>query len=77
MLYLGIDQHRKQLTVCVRDEQGELCCGGRSARGPRVREFLGRAAAGTRRATWRSWRCAASTIGWCGCCAERRPVRRC
>jgi hypothetical protein len=24
MLYLGIDQHRKQLTVCVRDEQGDV-----------------------------------------------------
>jgi len=23
MLYLGIDQHRKQLTVCVRNEEGE------------------------------------------------------
>jgi len=24
MLYLGIDQHRKQLAVCVRDEQGDV-----------------------------------------------------
>ena len=24
MLYLGIDQHRKQLTVCIRDEQGDV-----------------------------------------------------
>jgi predicted NBD/HSP70 family sugar kinase len=24
MLYLGIDQHRKELTVCVLDEQGEI-----------------------------------------------------
>ena len=24
MLYLGIDQHRKQLTVCVRNEQGDV-----------------------------------------------------
>ena len=23
MLYLGIDQHSKQITVCVRNEQGE------------------------------------------------------
>jgi len=23
MLYLGIDQHRKELTVCVRNEQGD------------------------------------------------------
>jgi len=24
MLYLGIDQHRKQLTVCVRNEEGDI-----------------------------------------------------
>jgi len=24
MLYLGIDQHRKQLTVCVRNEKGDV-----------------------------------------------------
>jgi len=24
MLYLGVDQHRKQLTVCVRNEQGDV-----------------------------------------------------
>ena len=23
-VYLGIDQHRKPLTVCIRDEQGDL-----------------------------------------------------
>ena len=29
MLYLGIDQHRKQLTVCVRNEEGDVILGGR------------------------------------------------
>ena len=24
MLYIGIDQHRKQLTVCIRNEQGDI-----------------------------------------------------
>jgi hypothetical protein len=27
MFYLGIDQHRKQLTVALRDEQGNLVFG--------------------------------------------------
>lgn len=26
MLYLGIDQHSKQITVCVRDDAGEVVC---------------------------------------------------
>lgn len=24
MLYMGIDQHRKQLTICVREQNGEI-----------------------------------------------------
>jgi transposase len=41
MLYLGIDQHRKQLTVNIRDEQGEVV-GKRqvSTRWERVRAFF-------------------------------------
>jgi len=31
LLYVGIDQHRKQLTVSVRDESGNVLSGGRSA----------------------------------------------
>ncbi len=41
MLYLGIDQHRKQLTVCVRNEEGDaiLRCQV-STKWTRVRAFL-------------------------------------
>ena len=24
MIYLGIDQHRRHLTICLRDEQGQI-----------------------------------------------------
>lgn len=42
MLYLGIDQHRKQLTVCVRDEQGDVTVRRQvSTEWERVRAFLG------------------------------------
>ncbi len=41
MLYLGIDQHRKHLTVCVRDEQGSVLLGRQvSTEWERVRAFL-------------------------------------
>ena len=41
MLYLGIDQHRKQLTVCVRDEQGDVTLRRQvSTEWERVRGFL-------------------------------------
>jgi len=41
MLYLGIDQHRKQLTVCVRDEQGDVILRRQvSTEWDRVRGFL-------------------------------------
>jgi hypothetical protein len=41
MLYLGIDQHRKQLTVCVLDEQGEIVLRRQvSTQWERVREFF-------------------------------------
>ena len=41
MLYLGIDQHRKQLTVNVRNEQGELVLKRQvSTKWDRVREFF-------------------------------------
>jgi hypothetical protein len=29
MLYLGIDLHRNQLTVSLRNEEGMSCCGGK------------------------------------------------
>jgi len=41
MLYLGIDQHRKQLTVCVRNEQGDILLQRQvSTEWKRVRAFL-------------------------------------
>jgi len=41
MLYLGIDQHRKQLTVCVRNEQGDVVFRRQvSTQWERVRAFL-------------------------------------
>jgi len=41
MLYLGIDQHRKQLTVCVRDEEGDVILRRQvSTEWERVRAFL-------------------------------------
>jgi transposase len=41
MLYVGIDQHRKQLTVCVRDDQGDIVLRRQvSTEWARVREFL-------------------------------------
>ncbi len=41
MLYLGIDQHRKQLTVCVRNEQGDVVFRRQvSTEWERVRAFL-------------------------------------
>jgi transposase len=41
MLYVGIDLHLKQLTVCIRDEQGNITLRRQvSTRPPKVREFL-------------------------------------
>ena len=44
MLYLGIDQHGKQLTVDLRDEQGDVAARGQSelalGRGVRCRAFV-------------------------------------
>jgi transposase len=41
MFYLGIDQHRKQLTVALRDEQGNLVLGRQvSTNWKRTRDFL-------------------------------------
>lgn len=41
MLYLGIDQHRKQLTVCVRNEEGDIVLRRQvSTAWPKVRQFL-------------------------------------
>lgn len=41
MLYLGIDQHRKQLTICLRNEQGDITLQRQvSTQWERVREFL-------------------------------------
>ena len=41
MLYLGIDQHRKQLTVCIRNEKGDVIFRRQvSTRWERARAFL-------------------------------------
>ena len=41
MLYLAIDQHRKQLTVNLRNEQGDVLVKRQvSTEWPRVRSFL-------------------------------------
>ena len=67
MLYLGIDQHRRQLTVCVRNDQGDIVLRRQvSTEWARVREFLeeirNRAAkrpgpAPSARAAWVNSRC--------------------
>lgn len=33
MLYVGIDQHKRHLTICVRNEQGDVVCGRQVATG--------------------------------------------
>lgn len=41
MLYVGIDLHLKQLTVCIRDEQGAITLRRQvSTRPPKIREFI-------------------------------------
>lgn len=41
MLYVGIDLHRKQLTVCIRKENGDITCRRQvSTRPHKIREFL-------------------------------------
>ena len=41
MLYVGIDLHRKQLTVCIREENGDITNRRQvSTRPPKIREFL-------------------------------------
>ena len=41
MFYLGIDQHRRQLTIALRDEKGDLLLQRQvSTNWERIREFL-------------------------------------
>ena len=50
MLYLGIDQHRKQLTVNLRDEAGEVILRRQvSTKWSEVREFFARLSAESRK----------------------------
>ena len=67
MLYLAIDQHRKQLTVNLRNEHGDVMLKRQvSTEWERVRSFSGRTAdngACRREDSWRSWRSAASMTG--------------
>jgi hypothetical protein len=67
MLYLAIDQHRKQLTVNLRNDQGDVLLRRQvSTAWPRVRQlFEGnfRNAACRKEDLSRSWRSADSTIG--------------
>ena len=47
MLYVGIDLHLKQLTVCIRDEQGQIILRRQvSTRPSKVRQFLDELGAG-------------------------------
>jgi hypothetical protein len=64
MLYLGIDQHARQITVSPRGETGDVLLAPTEP--DRIHAFFGqltrdRLRAGSR--SWLSWRCAASTTG--------------
>ena len=70
MLYLGIDQHRKQLTVCVRNEEGDVILRRQvSTEWRRVRAFfagMDEEAAGWARSPSRAARWPVSSWGnWC------------
>jgi hypothetical protein len=71
MLYFAIDQHRKQLTVSLRDEQGDVLIARRvSTRWERVRAFLAELREGR---SWpaASWQLSRSAVSkpWHATCA--------
>ncbi len=66
MLYLGIDLHRKQMTVSLRNELGDVVIRRQvSTRWKKVDEFLEQVRRPvTKSPTWLSWKCADFTVGW-------------
>ena len=67
MLYLGIDLHRKQMTVSLRNEDGDVVLRRQvSTRWPKLEEFRANCSKPwlPTRSTWRSSRSADFTTGW-------------
>jgi len=67
MLYFGIDQHARQLTISLRDDNGDVLQARQvSTRPEEVQEFfaqLTRDCARDGESFMPSWKCAASTTG--------------
>ncbi len=67
MLYLGIDQHARQITVSLRDEEGDVVLARQvSTRPTKINEFFQKLTRGDYVKTNRSWPCwkfVASMIG--------------
>ena len=72
MLYLGIDQHARQLTISLRDESGDVIQARQVSTQPeKVQAFftaLTRDCAARASRLSRSWKSAGSTIGCSRCC---------
>jgi hypothetical protein len=67
MLYLATDQHRKQLTVNLRNEAGDVILKRQvSTEWKRVREFMEEMQKRSvpEGGLWRLWKCAVSMIGF-------------
>ena len=64
MLYLAIDQHAKQITVCVRNEDGDTVLRRQvsTRRSKRSKRFFSSSPRWTP-SSWRSLKSAVSTIG--------------
>ena len=67
MLYLGIDQHARQITISLRDENGDVLLARQVSTQPaKIHAFfqqLTRQRLGTVKSSWPSWKSVASTIG--------------
>ena len=80
MQYLGIDLHRKQMTVSLRNPMAMSSFVARSAHaGPNWRSFAINYTRPwpTGRSMWRSSKCADFTIGWCNGSTGMNGVTRC
>lgn len=73
MLYLGIDQHARQITVSLRDDSGDVILARQVSTKPeKIAAFfdrLTRDRAPVASRSLLSWRCAASTTGSSRCSA--------
>lgn len=67
MLHLGIDQHARQITVSLRDEDGDILLARQVSTQPaKINAFFSNSPASDSRmanSSWPLWRSAASTIG--------------